>query len=81
MSKLTPSVVQQFIQEDGSYPRNFEKDVEEAFEFAHLPDEIKNRIHSKAWSDGHSAGYHEVIAQYYDLVDLAVLSYNLGQKR
>lgn len=49
----------------------FLRDAEEAFDFAHFPRTLKSMIHSKAWEEGHSAGYHEVATHYSDLVDIA----------
>jgi hypothetical protein len=37
---------------------------------AHVPDDKKDKVWNKAWSDGHSSGYGEVYNYLVDLVDL-----------
>lgn len=54
--------------------RNFYADAEAAFGFAHFSDKLKSRIHTLAYEQGHSAGYGDIITQYFDLVDLAHLA-------
>lgn len=74
--KLTPTDLYQFSRE-GLYSNNtrdFYKDTEEAFEFSHFPDRLKSRIHYLAYEGGHSAGYEDMVAQYFDLVDLAKMA-------
>lgn len=45
----------------------YEKELETLL--APLPDEFKSFVRNKSWSDGHSAGYEEVISIADDLVD------------
>lgn len=54
--------------------RNFRDDAEEAFEFKHFPNKLKDRIHYLAYELGHSAGYYDMVTQYFDLVDLVKLA-------
>lgn len=37
-----------------------------------VPADRKDKVWNKAWSDGHSSGYHEVYTQLSELVDLFV---------
>lgn len=59
---------------DGGHDQ-FLADAEDAFEFAHLPSEVKQKIHSMAWDAGHASGYYDVVNSYHDFVDLALLCY------
>jgi len=60
-----------------NYPGNFREDVEAAFpQFEKFGEELKSAIHQKAWEDGHSAGYYDVVNQYYDLVAIAEIAVN-----
>lgn len=36
---------------------------------SHLSPALRDIIFEKAWSDGHSSGYHQVESEYDDLVD------------
>lgn len=59
---------------EGYYNSNHNKflqDVELAFEFTDFASTLKAKIHSLAWEQGHSAGYGDVVSQYFDLVALA----------
>lgn len=47
---------------------------ETAFNFTHFNDKLKSRIHTLAYQQGHSAGYVNIIIQYFDLMDLAHLA-------
>ena len=38
--------------------------------FASIPTDKQDKVWSKAWEDGHSAGYHEVYLELCELVDL-----------
>lgn len=51
----------------------FEADVEDNFGFADFPDRVKSRIHYLAYEEGHAGGYSDILAQYDDLVEFAVL--------
>lgn len=35
-----------------------------------VPEQYRDKLYSKAWSDGHSDGYSEVFVKLYDLVDI-----------
>lgn len=61
------------VKGDGSYDGDFTTEVEDLFGISDWPNIIKLQIHNKAWVDGHSSGYFEVINQYHDLVDLVRL--------
>lgn len=57
----------------------FRADAEVEHGFAHLPVELKSRLHGIAYEEGHAHGYEEIFNQYYDLVELVLLAYNLGK--
>lgn len=53
-------------------PGDFEKDVESYFtEFKAFHPDLKSKIHSKAYQDGHASGYSDTFTQYFDLVEIA----------
>jgi len=35
-----------------------------------IPDQYRNKVFSKAWSDGHSSGYYEVYQELCELVEI-----------
>lgn len=75
---MTPTKMYEYSQQKmydhPNATRDFNADAEEAFGFKHFPDKLKSKIHWLAWEAGHSAGYHDVVTQYFDLVDLAKLA-------
>ena len=42
----------------------FREDIENCFGFAHLPQPLKDHVHSVAYERGHSGGYSEVLSEY-----------------
>ncbi len=74
--KLTPTEMYRLAgnKEYDDNKRDFNKDAEEAFEFVHFPEKLKSKIHWLAWDAGHSAGYYDIVTQYFDLVELAKLA-------
>ena len=53
--------------------REFEKDVEEFFDFAEYPKKVKECIHTMAWNASSNDGYREVFNNYWDLIGLTKL--------
>lgn len=48
-------------------PRDFFDDLVEAYKLDPT-DPITSRMYAKAWENGHSAGYREVLIHFHDLV-------------
>jgi hypothetical protein len=57
----------------GKLNSEFEADVEDNFGFADFPDRVKGEIHYLAYEEGHPGGYSDILAQYDELVEFAVL--------
>ncbi|MBV6514075.1 MAG: hypothetical protein FMNOHCHN_03665 [Ignavibacteriaceae bacterium] len=56
----------------------WQKHQEKERGFENLPDNLKQKIHSQVWEDGHSGGYGEMVNRYIDLVPLVVQAYEVG---
>lgn len=56
----------------------FERDVEDQYDFVDLPKKIKDKIHQLAWDEGNSYGYSEVSSITYKYVELAKLAFEEG---
>lgn len=54
---------------DGKGGVNFFDDLVAAFKLD-ANDPIVKRMYSLAWQNGHSAGYHEVVSHFSDLVEV-----------
>lgn len=57
---------------EGKSERVFNKDVEACFgsEFSCLPPEVKSKVHYMAYEKGHASGFHDILNQYFDLIEL-----------
>lgn len=58
--------------------KQFEQDMEDQYDFADLPQKVKEKIHQLAWEDGHHIGYSEVCLDTYKYVELAKLAFEEG---
>jgi len=54
---------------NGQSKRDFYDDLVAAFQLDPNTS-LTKRIYSKAWENGHSAGYHEVLIHFHDLVEV-----------
>ena len=61
-----------YVVAEGKSERDFNKDVENAFgsEFSCLHPDVKSKVHCMAYDKGHASGLHDMLNQYFDLIEL-----------
>lgn len=67
------AIRQKYDEEIGELTNLFRKDCEVMFGFENFPEKVKGQIHYLAYEEGHAGGYSDILAQYDDLVEFAVL--------
>lgn len=73
LSERESEVRKAYREESDRIYNEFCKDCEKFWEFAVMPEAVKQQIHYEAWDRGHYAGYSEVLVYYEDLVEFAKL--------
>ena len=56
--------------EDRAIRQKFRSACETAFDIASVPQSALDLVWVKAWDDGHSAGYEEILIHYEELADI-----------
>ena len=64
---------QKYDEEVGELLSLFRKDCEIMFGFEHFPEKVKDQIHYLTYKEGHAGGYSDILSQYSELVEFAVL--------
>jgi hypothetical protein len=70
--RLVP-IKTRYTRAENAARNQFRADMEEYWDFANFPDEVKSKIHYLAWERGHACGYSEVRNQYDEFVELATI--------
>ncbi len=65
--------------EDRILTEQFEIDLAEEYT-SDLPENLQKAVYSKAYSDGHSAGFHEIEGVYLELAELVNFAFTAGAK-